>query len=274
MDYTTYEEVKKFIEENRLEKQLNGERSHKGTHYIYITEDIEKQKFYLGKRMCKCQDLFKEQYFGSGIVVKRIIQKHIKNNEDVNNRLKKHVLQICDDKDTTTDSEIKWITFFNASASELFYNISLGGDGGDNVTMNPNREEIKRNNARANLGKTLSEETKKKIGLTSAGRKHSTESIEKMKGFKSEEHKEKIRQGALNRDPETYNFLSEQMKGNQHFLGLKHSEESLEKMRLSKLGVKYSEESIGKRTLSRTENRLLKKITHSISSIFLLENYK
>ena len=93
-----------------------------------------------------------------------------------------------------------------------------------------NEEVVRLASSLANLGKTLSEETKKNISLAMKGNTHCL-------GKKlSEEHKKKI---GLAQKGKTYSEehkkkISLAVKGNTNWLGKKHSEETKRKMSLAK----------------------------------------
>jgi len=313
MDYTTYEEIKKFIEENSL-KEIDL-KSHKGIHYIYVTEDLEKMKFYIGKRTCKVINAFEENYYGSSVIIKRIIKKNKLDSSNINQRLKKYILQTTKDKTENIEVEIGWIFFFNAVENTLFYNMSIGGKGGDSNNGNKMSDATKEKLRQANLGKVIpettrekmrkaragrafsdeslkkmsearkgwiySEETKGKIKRTNTGKKHSEESIQKMKdnhphNKHSEEAKEKIREANIGKklSDETREKISRAGTGNKNAAGHKLSEEARKKIKLGNLGRKQTPEAIEKMKLNWKKNFFLKKTVYSIFLILLSENYK
>lgn len=97
--------------------------------YIYMTENLINHKRYIGKHK---SEIFKESYLGSGVYLLRAIKKYGRNNFKV---IK--VLQECDSLDSLNNAEKYWISFYNATKSDEFYNIAHGGDSGDLVTALP-----------------------------------------------------------------------------------------------------------------------------------------
>ena len=99
---------------------------------IYKTTNLINGKFYIGK------DKFnKENYLGSGLILKHAIEKYGITN------FKKEIIQECTTQDELNNAEIYWINFYNATNKDIGYNIALGGSGGDTYTNNPNLENIK-----------------------------------------------------------------------------------------------------------------------------------
>jgi len=96
---------------------------------------------------------------------------------------------ICQDK--VNEREKYWIAYYDTYNNG--YNMTEGGDGGDTISNNPNRDKICKKISEANSGS----------GNGFYGKKH------------SEENKQK---------------WSEQMKGNKYMLGHNHTEESKKKI--------------------------------------------
>ena len=115
-------------------------------YYIYKTTNILNNKIYIGKH----KGLLKDDYVGSGKIIKQAIKKYGKNN------FKKEVLIICEDNEKANYFEKFFIQLFN-SLQPNGYNITTGGDWGDTITYNPNKEKIISNMKAhsARRGKTL-----------------------------------------------------------------------------------------------------------------------
>lgn len=105
-------------------------------YYIYMTTNLINQKKYIGKRKCKC-NIEQDSYLGSGKILKNAMQKYGKEN------FVKHILEVCDDEKTCNEREKYWISFYNASYSDEFYNIASGGEGG-NTYAGLSEEELDR----------------------------------------------------------------------------------------------------------------------------------
>lgn len=104
-------------------------------HYIYQITNLLNDKKYIGKRSCRCS-IEKDKYMGSGIYLKRAINKYgIENFE-------KRILEICYEEKELNEKEKYWIKYYDAVNNKNYYNIALGGDGG-NVRAGFNEERIK-----------------------------------------------------------------------------------------------------------------------------------
>lgn len=73
-------------------------------------------------------------YLGSGVYLKRAIQKYGKENF---NRI---IIDECNSEEELRDVEEYYISQFNAVESKDFYNIKYTSIGGDTFTNNPNKE--------------------------------------------------------------------------------------------------------------------------------------
>lgn len=86
--------------------------------YIYkITNKID-NKIYIGQHKCIA---ISDNYFGSGINIRRAIRKYGKQN------FRKEILKICESKEDLDNSEIKYISEYKSIDPEIGYNISKGG---------------------------------------------------------------------------------------------------------------------------------------------------
>ena len=141
----------------------------------------------------------RSSYFGSGLLIKRAIEKYGKEN------FKREILEHCNTKEELNQREVYWIKKLNAK--ENGYNICGGGQG-------QNHDDIKKRFS----------ETKKGVNNGMFGRKHTDEVkkivSEKNKGkVRTEEHKQKLRDHILNRNfdqqkkEEIFKKISEKLKG-------------------------------------------------------------
>jgi len=159
---------------------------------IYKTTNLINNRIYIGK------DKYNNpKYLGSGKLLKQAIKKYGKEN------FKKEILDYCSDEEHLNEREKFWIAHLNCQISDQYYNIGEGGEGGDNLTYNPDREAICKKmstlmtgEANGMFGKTHSDETKKIIsdnrkGITSGsknpmfGKTHSNEVKLKIAKIKS-----------------------------------------------------------------------------------------
>jgi group I intron endonuclease len=162
---------------------------------IYVTRNKINNKNYIGQH--RCDSFKKNKYLGSGIYLKRAIKKYGKYN------FIKNYLEVCETKEQANFLEKKYIAFYRLGG-KAEYNIANGAEGPDCV----------------------SEETKRKIGEKSKGRrpmlghKHSKETKQKISEIMktkifTEEHKK---------------HLSESNKGNKNGINNKKSEEGIKKI--------------------------------------------
>jgi len=98
---------------------------------IYETINKINGKRYIGKD--KHND---STYLGSGKLLNNAIKKYGREN------FVKTILEYCDSEDHMSERERHWIKITNAQTSNTYYNIGEGGNGGDNITNNPNRDEF------------------------------------------------------------------------------------------------------------------------------------
>jgi group I intron endonuclease len=143
--------------------------------FIYLTTNKINGKKYIGM----CKNTHRENYIGSGKLLKQAVKKYGKENFD------RVILQECETLDELSQSEIYWINFYNAVEDTNFYNLTPGGFGGNSDYVKEywshlNKEERKvcRNWAKRSMvgsnntmyGKKHTEETKKLIGSKSVNR--------------------------------------------------------------------------------------------------------
>jgi len=206
--------------------------------YIYKITNLINGKIYIGKRKTKLK-IEDDFYFGSGKLIKSAIKKYGINN------FTKDILEICN-SNNLNEREIYWIESLNSIDLKLGYNISNGGDGGDLLTNNPNRELIieKRRGSTRNFteehkiklseskmadknpmfGKQMSDESKAHLSRITKGRKMSDE-------FK--ENVSKGKTGVKFTDEHKSNLS----KNHADFKGYKHSDESKANMSAAKRGT-------------------------------------
>lgn len=130
---------------------------------IYKTTNLINELIYIGKA---CGIRVSNGYLGSGHHVKRAIVKYGKQN------FSRETIDICENRQDQNRKEIFWIDKLDARNPKVGYNISKGGEGGDNFTNNPSKEKIR----------------KKMIAATRLAMKN-PEVLAKLQGPKSEEHK-------------------------------------------------------------------------------------
>lgn len=150
---------------------------------IYKTKNLINGKIYIGK------DKYNNpEYLGSGKLLHQAFEKYGKEN------FIKEIVCEAKTEEELNELEIYWISELNSLAPNG-YNISLGGEGGDTVSNNPNKEEIFRKHSewmKENTNfKNLSKESRKKIGDI-LHEKYSGKNSKMYGGHLSEETKHKI----------------------------------------------------------------------------------
>lgn len=91
--------------------------------YIYKTTNLVNKKIYIGLHRVN-NDKIDPKYFGSGLHLKRAIEKYGLENFIC------EVLEWCATEEALSVQEKYWITHFNALDKEIGYNIQDGGVGG------------------------------------------------------------------------------------------------------------------------------------------------
>lgn len=161
--------------------------------FIYITTNLTNKKMYIGKKIFASNW---RTYLGSGIGLKKAIQKYGKDNF---NRI---IIDLAKTKEELNKKEIFYIDKFNAILSSNFYNMAKGGIGGDTYS-GKSKEEIEtikkklgfKKEKHHMFGKHTSDEVKKKI-IEKTGKKvrcvetkiiyNSTREVERITGIHHE----------------------------------------------------------------------------------------
>jgi group I intron endonuclease len=99
---------------------------------IYKITNTVTGKIYIGKDKKN-----NPNYYGSGVKIKDAIKKYGKSS------FQKDILEHCSTNVELNNREIFWIEYYNATNPEIGYNISTGGDGGDNFTNHYNKESYR-----------------------------------------------------------------------------------------------------------------------------------
>lgn len=158
-------------------------------YFIYETTNNTNGKKYIGQHTTSNID---DGYLGSGKILKQAIDKYGKDN------FSRKILAYANDEDELNELEKYYISKYNATESNEYYNIAEGGYGNPRAGMNEEQlNEWKRNQIEAQkgkhegennsmYGKKHTEETRNKIREAHKGQKHTEEwkrnQSEKMKG--------------------------------------------------------------------------------------------
>lgn len=196
---------------------------------IYKTTNLINKKFYIGKDTKN-----NPKYFGSGKKLKLAIKKY-----GIENFIKE-IVEICDNLEQLNEREKFWIKELNAINEG--YNISLGGDGGDTISNNPNKEKISK--IHSEKMKLLQYNKKKGTKIVKPKKRDNPNWVNPLKGKKKPFNGNKI-----NRKYTKNPSHSEWMKKNNPFKGKTHSKEVIEKIRESAKRPKSNEH---KRKISET----------------------
>jgi hypothetical protein len=105
---------------------------------VYKTTNLVTGMSYIGKDASD-----NPKYLGSGLLLKSAIRKYGKSN------FVKEVLEVCTRLEQLAARELYWIQFYHADTNPLYYNIAVGGLGGDTFTNHPNKENIRAKNSHA-----------------------------------------------------------------------------------------------------------------------------
>lgn len=89
-------------------------------YFIYLTTNLVNNKKYIGQH----KGFINDNYLGSGIQIKKALEKYGKNN------FKREILEICQEHELD-EKEKFWINYYDAFNSDQFYNLSEGGQNGD-----------------------------------------------------------------------------------------------------------------------------------------------
>lgn len=178
---------------------------------IYKITNTINDKIYIGQHKGSM-----EKYWGSGLLIKRAIEKYGIEN------FTKDILLECDENEAD-DAEKYWIKQLNSTDINIGYNISLGGEGGDQISKHPRNAEIRKQISISNTGIKHTQEAKDKISATlnlnhyMVGKKLG--SLERLKTFKGKTHKketiEKIKESNKQNSPKS--ILPKKYKMNDEF---------------------------------------------------------
>lgn len=97
-------------------------------YYIYMITNNINNKRYIGQRIYRGDDINKDNYMGSGRLLKLAQKKYGMSN------FSKQVIEYCDDAESLDEAEIWWIKAYDAQNNPMFYNLAYGGQGNSRPT--------------------------------------------------------------------------------------------------------------------------------------------
>jgi len=92
---------------------------------------------YIGQRVGDKKDPY---YYGSGVNIKKAIEKYGKDNFIV------EIIEFCETRQELNEREIYWISYHNADKEKAFYNVAKGGSG-----FSPNQNTYKEDRKRKRI---------------------------------------------------------------------------------------------------------------------------
>jgi hypothetical protein len=143
---------------------------------IYKTTNLVNGRQYIGKDTRN-----KPSYFGSGLLLKKAIQKYGKEN------FKKEIIEVCSSQEELIEREEYWLNYYDAGNNPMFYNIHNHSNGAPSGTKHPfygkkhSNETLKKLSELQSgenhhfYGKNLSDDHKKRISKTKTGKSISYE---------------------------------------------------------------------------------------------------
>lgn len=226
---------------------------------IYKTTNKINGKIYIGK-----DEKNDPMYLGSGYILKKAIEKYGIHN------FTKEILEECKSSDILEKREIFWIAKYNSTNTDIGYNITDGGTGGNTYKYKTEEELnlIKKKISNAGKGRVFSDEHKKLLSEAASSRKGNKPC--KFKGMSMDEY--------LGRDKsiEIKNKISESLK-NHYKDGMSEEQKKKisDKMKGRKLGPmsdshkRKLKESFKKRDI-RKRQKLIESYIEQLD--FYLEN--
>lgn len=180
--------------------------------YIYITTNNINGKRYIGKAWNNKN----KNYIGSGILLVKAVKKYGREN------FKKEILEdniYC--KKELIKKEIYYIEKYNAYNSDLFYNLTIGGDGGETVKDKSiyKTKQFREKCSISAIKRSKNPEYLKKLSSTLKGRKISEKTKIKLKDFHKNQHNDnlKIKVKQLNDNKEIVNIFNSMIEATRYF---------------------------------------------------------
>lgn len=124
--------------------------------YVYKITNKLNGKIYIGKRV---SEIFDENYWGSGRILKYAIDKYGINNFD------REILQWYNSDEDLNAGEIFWINKLNSTDKNIGYNLTEGGTGGNTIKYLSEEEKLNRLEKIRETNNNKSEDEKLKLHI-------------------------------------------------------------------------------------------------------------
>lgn len=189
--------------------------------FIYITTNLINKKKYIGQHTT---DNLNDGYLGSGKLLHRAIEKYGIEN------FKREIVVYADSVKELDKLEMQYIEKFNACSSNDYYNIHVGGSGG-NTILGYTKEEKE-----AFINKMKEVTSGERNGMY--GKKHKEETIELLQDKRKEYYEQLPEEEMI----KFKNKMREVTKGeNNGMFGKNHSQKSRRKMSMNSKGKTLGE---------------------------------
>ncbi len=193
--------------------------------YIYMLEDTRNGKKYIGKHIGNDKN-----YWSGGLIPNRIAKKYSK---DIFDRI---ILEENIPDNLLNDKEIYYIKKYNTINEG--YNLTNGGDGGDTISHNPNKEKIIKKISNSLKGRVFSDDhlINLKDNHMSKDPLNRQKLSEALKGkLKTEEHKLKLSQSSYEYNKKIKKWVGDDNPLNNKDIKEKISEQNKERGKLRRI---------------------------------------
>jgi len=205
-------------------------------HFVYLTINLINNKKYIGKHST---DKIEDGYLGSGELLKKAIKKYGKEN------FKREILEFCNSHEEALDIEREIGDKLDVSNKYIFYNLKQCGEGGTFEFSEESRKLMSLSHIGKepwNKNKKLSEEHCNNLSVTHKGHPNTNKGKKKPEWCgreQTEQKRRKLREANIGKrhSPETIEKLRRINSGENHPMSGKHiSKEHIEAIRAANTG--------------------------------------
>lgn len=251
-------DVVQYKKENEFYSPFSGQilikaEKHGGKWIVYLVRNRENDKVYVGQTTKglsrRRYQHFRSTRYGCDGFFHKALRKY---GED---SFEWSVIDSGSSKEEADEKERNWISYFNSTNSEQGYNQTHGGEGGlltEEVLAKISKK--KKGCVPWNKGVPWSKEMKEKLSQSHKGQPAWNKGVPMTEERKK--HLSEVKKGkpssfkGCHHSDEAKHKMSLKSKGNQHWLGKTHSEETKRKISESLKGQHPSEETRKKQSLS------------------------